>query len=57
MQIYLPIAELSVNAMVLLGLGGVVGLLPGVLGGGGGFLITPLLFFLRLPPAGAAGAG
>ncbi|HMO72400.1 MAG TPA: sulfite exporter TauE/SafE family protein [Paracoccaceae bacterium] len=57
MQIYLPIAELSVNAMVLLGLGGVVGLLSGMFGVGGGFLITPLLFFLGIPPAVAVATG
>ncbi|MFN3971201.1 MAG: sulfite exporter TauE/SafE family protein [Gemmobacter sp.] len=57
MQIYLPIAELSVNALVLLGLGGVVGLLSGMFGVGGGFLITPLLFFMGIPPAVAVATG
>ncbi|KAF0675321.1 sulfite exporter TauE/SafE family protein [Profundibacterium mesophilum] len=51
MQIYLPIAEVSVNAFLLLGLGGIVGLLSGMFGVGGGFLITPLLFFVGIPPA------
>jgi uncharacterized membrane protein YfcA len=51
MQIFLPIAEVSVNAFVLLGLGGVVGILSGMFGVGGGFLITPLLFFVGIPPA------
>ncbi|TNF20804.1 MAG: sulfite exporter TauE/SafE family protein [Rhodobacteraceae bacterium] len=51
MQIYLPIAEVSVNAILLLGLGGIVGLLSGMFGVGGGFLITPLLFFIGIPPA------
>ncbi|PKP84530.1 MAG: permease [Alphaproteobacteria bacterium HGW-Alphaproteobacteria-2] len=51
MQIYLPIAEVSVNAFLLLGLGGAVGLLSGMFGVGGGFLITPLLFFIGIPPA------
>jgi uncharacterized membrane protein YfcA len=51
MQIYLPIAEVSVNAFLLLGLGGLVGLLSGMFGVGGGFLITPLLFFVGIPPA------
>ncbi|MFY0681009.1 MAG: sulfite exporter TauE/SafE family protein [Thalassovita sp.] len=51
MHIYLPIAEISVNAFLLLGLGGVVGLLSGIFGVGGGFLITPLLFFIGIPPA------
>ncbi len=51
MLIYLPIAEVSVNAFLLLGLGGVVGVLSGMFGVGGGFLITPLLFFIGIPPA------
>lgn len=51
MQIYLPIAEVSVNAFLLLGLGGVVGVLSGMFGVGGGFLMTPLLFFIGIPPA------
>ncbi len=51
MQIYLPIAEVSVNAFLLLGLGGMVGVLSGMFGVGGGFLMTPLLFFIGIPPA------
>ena len=51
MQVYLPIAEVSVNAFLLLGLGGVVGILYGMFGVGGGFLMTPLLFFIGIPPA------
>ncbi|SLN23696.1 sulfite exporter TauE/SafE family protein [Roseisalinus antarcticus] len=51
MQIYLPIAEVSVNAFLLLGIGGIVGILSGLFGVGGGFLITPLLFFVGIPPA------
>ena len=51
MQIYLPIAEVSVNAFLLLGIGGIVGILSGLFGVGGGFLITPLLFFIGIPPA------
>ena len=51
MQIYLPIAEVSVNAFLILGLGGLVGVLSGMFGVGGGFLITPLLFFVGIPPA------
>jgi uncharacterized membrane protein YfcA len=50
MQIYLPIAEVSVNAFLLLGLGGLVGVLSGMFGVGGGFLMTPLLFFIGIPP-------
>ncbi len=51
MMIYLPIAEVSVNALLLLGLGGAVGVLSGMFGVGGGFLMTPLLFFIGIPPA------
>ncbi|MEI4470988.1 sulfite exporter TauE/SafE family protein [Frigidibacter sp. MR17.24] len=57
MQIYLPIAEVSVNAFLLLGLGGIVGLVSGMFGVGGGFLITPLLFFAGVPPAIAVATG
>ncbi len=51
MQIYLPIAEVSVNAFLLFGLGGLVGILSGMFGVGGGFILTPLLFFVGIPPA------
>ena len=51
MDIYLPIAEMSVNALVILVLGGVVGFLSGMFGVGGGFLTTPLLIFYGIPPA------
>ena len=51
MQIYLPIAEMSVNVFLLVGLGGIVGVLSGMFGVGGGFLMTPLLFFIGIPPA------
>jgi len=51
MQIYLPIAELSVNAFLLLGMGAGVGFLSGLFGVGGGFLMTPLLIFVGIPPA------
>ena len=51
MQIYLPIAEMSVNVLLLLGLGGGVGFLSGLFGVGGGFLMTPLLIFIGVPPA------
>jgi uncharacterized membrane protein YfcA len=57
MQVYLPIAEVSVNVFVLLGLGGIVGFLSGLFGVGGGFLITPLLFFIGIPPAIAVATG
>ena len=51
MQIYLPIAELSVNLFLLLGIGGGIGFLSGLFGVGGGFLMTPLLIFIGVPPA------
>jgi uncharacterized membrane protein YfcA len=57
MQIYLPIAEVVVNAFTLIGLGGIVGLMSGLFGVGGGFLITPLLFFIGIPPAIAVATG
>ncbi|MBV7380691.1 sulfite exporter TauE/SafE family protein [Maritimibacter dapengensis] len=57
MQIYLPIAEISVNAFLLLGLGGMVGILSGMFGVGGGFLLTPLLFFIGISPAVAVATG
>ena len=57
MQIYLPIAELSVNIFLLLAMGGAVGFLSGLFGVGGGFLITPLLIFSGIPPAVAVATG
>jgi len=57
MQVYLPIAETTVNAFTLLGVGGGVGVLSGMFGVGGGFLITPLLFFIGVPPAVAVATG
>ncbi|MDR3518643.1 MAG: sulfite exporter TauE/SafE family protein [Azospirillaceae bacterium] len=55
MQVYLPIAEMSVNALVILGLGALIGFLSGLFGVGGGFLMTPLLIFIGVPPAVAVG--
>jgi len=55
MQIYLPIAEISVDAFLLLGLGGAVGLLSGIFGVGGGFLMTPILIFIGVPAPVAVG--
>jgi len=57
MNIYLPIAEMSVNAALLLGLGWAVGFLSGMFGVGGGFLLTPLLIFMGVPSAVAVGTG
>jgi uncharacterized membrane protein YfcA len=57
MQLYLPIAEMAVNAWLLLGVGGFVGVLSGMFGVGGGFLTTPLLMFIGIPPAVAVATG
>ncbi|WP_337271347.1 sulfite exporter TauE/SafE family protein [Oryzifoliimicrobium ureilyticus] len=57
MTIYLPIAELSVNIFVILGMGAAVGFLSGMFGVGGGFLITPLLIFYNIPPVVAVATG
>ena len=57
MSIYLPIAELSVNIFVILGMGAAVGFLSGMFGVGGGFLITPLLIFYNIPPVVAVATG
>lgn len=55
MQVYLPIAEISVNALLILGMGTAVGFLSGMFGVGGGFMMTPLLIFTGVPPAVAVG--
>jgi len=55
MDIYLPVAEMSINALWLLGLGAVVGFLSGLFGVGGGFMLTPLLTFMGVPPTIAVG--
>lgn len=57
MQIYLPVAELSLNVLVLLGMGFAIGVLSGMFGIGGGFILTPLLIFLGVPPGIAVGTG
>ncbi len=49
MQVYLPIAEVSINVFLLVGLGGAIGFLSGLFGVGGGFLMTPLLIFIGIP--------
>ncbi|MHA1134257.1 MAG: sulfite exporter TauE/SafE family protein [Alphaproteobacteria bacterium] len=56
-QIYLPIAEISVNLLVMLGLGATVGFLAGMFGVGGGFLLTPFLMLSGIPPAIAVATG
>ncbi|WP_132308522.1 sulfite exporter TauE/SafE family protein [Martelella mediterranea] len=57
MMIYLPIAELSVNIFIILGMGAAVGFLSGMFGVGGGFLMTPLLIFYNIPPVVAVATG
>ncbi|MBO6520499.1 MAG: sulfite exporter TauE/SafE family protein [Rhodospirillales bacterium] len=57
MDIYLPIAEISVNVFLLLGIGGGIGALSGIFGVGGGFLMTPLLIFIGIPPGVAVATG
>jgi uncharacterized membrane protein YfcA len=54
LNVYLPVAGSAANLLVLLGLGGLVGLLSGLFGVGGGFLLTPLLIMIGIPPAIAA---
>lgn len=57
MQIYLPVAEISLNVLVLLSMGAGVGFLSGLFGVGGGFLMTPLLIFIGVAPAVAVATG
>lgn len=54
MDVYLPIANISVNAFAIILLGGAVGILSGMFGLGGGFLTTPILIFFGIPPGVAA---
>lgn len=54
MDVYLPIANLAVNVLVIVGLGALTGILSGMFGVGGGFLTTPLLIFYGIPPTVAA---
>ncbi|TIX51290.1 sulfite exporter TauE/SafE family protein [Alteraurantiacibacter aquimixticola] len=54
MDVYLPIANLAVNGLVIVLLGGATGILSGIFGVGGGFLTTPLLIFYGIPPTVAA---
>jgi uncharacterized membrane protein YfcA len=53
-HLYLPIAGNSVNVLLIFGLGGLVGILSGIFGVGGGFLMTPLLIMIGIPPTIAA---
>ncbi len=57
MSIYLPVAEIPVNVFVIMGLGGIIGFLSGVFGVGGGFLLTPILILMGVPPAVAVASG
>lgn len=57
MPLYLPIAGLSLDLILLLGMGLSVGVLAGLFGIGGGFILTPLLIFLGVPPSVAVGTG
>jgi uncharacterized membrane protein YfcA len=57
MQIYLPVAELSLNVVMLLAIGLTIGFLSGMFGIGGGFIMTPFLIFLGVPPGVAVGTG
>ena len=53
-NIFLPVADMSINLFLILGIGGVVGFLSGLFGVGGGFLLTPLMMMIGIPPAVAA---
>ena len=56
MSIYLPIAEMNINIFLIVFIGMLVGALSGLFGVGGGFLMTPLLIFLGIPPIVAVGS-
>lgn len=55
MELYLPIAQMSVNPFLIIGMGIGIGIMSGLFGVGGGFLLTPLLFMVGIPPAIAVG--
>lgn len=57
MQLYLPIAEMPVNMLLIFGMGAAIGFLSGLLGVGGGFLLTPLLIFSGIPSGIAVASG
>ena len=57
MQLYLPIAEMAVDVLLIIGIGAAIGFVSGLLGVSGGFLLTPLLIFSGIPTAVAVGTG
>lgn len=57
MQFYLPVAEMSANIFIFIAMGGAVGFLSGLFGVGGGFLMTPALILIGIPPAVAVASG
>ncbi len=57
MELYLPVAGMSVNLLLLIGVGCMIGLLSGLVGVGGGFLLTPILMMIGVPPTIAAASG
>lgn len=57
MELFMPVAGLSISLLVLLVVGGIIGSLSGLFGVGGGFLVTPILMFLGIPPTVAAASG
>jgi hypothetical protein len=50
MYIYLPIAEQPIHSLVIIGVGLIIGFIMGLVGVGGGFLLTPIMMFLGIPP-------
>ncbi len=54
MEVFLPIAGMSFNLFIIIGIGGLVGFLSGLFGVGGGFLLTPLMIMIGIPPSVAA---
>ena len=57
MELYLPVAGMSVNLFLVVAVGSLIGLLSGLVGVGGGFLLTPILMMIGVPPTIAAASG